>query len=65
MSYQIGDLTNIKDDDPVVATIQVAYDRAYQMCEQSDELIVGVWELDENGDAELIAIAYQGDVFTR
>lgn len=64
MNYQIGDLTNIKDDDPVVSTIQAAYDRAYQMCDESDELIVGVWELDENGDAELIAIAFQHEVFT-
>ena len=66
MNYQIGDMGNIKADDPIVEQIQDAYKHARRMCEESDEVIVGVWELyDGGGDADLVAIVYQGEVFVK
>ena len=63
--YQIGDITNIQESDPTDPIIENAYIMALDMAEESDEVFIGIWELDDNGDAELIAIVYQGDIFTK
>lgn len=63
--YQIGDITNIQESDPTTTVIENAYVMALDMAEESDEVFIGIWELDDNGDAELIAIVYQGDIFTK
>ena len=63
--YQIGDITNIQESDPTDPIIENAYIMALDMAEESDEVFIGIWELDDNGDAERIAIVYQGDIFTK
>lgn len=62
--YQIGDIAGIGDDDAMANSMEGAYTLAADLCAQSDELFVGVWEL-ADGDADLVAIVHQGEVYTR
>ena len=58
MKFQVGSLRDFKSDDPLFEDKFQAFDYAMVTSEDEDDEI-GVWA---EGD-ELIAIAYQGDLF--
>lgn len=62
--YQVGDLFD-NSNDVTATTLEIAHSVAIQISAQSDEVAVGVWEIDADGDAELVAIVHQGEVYTR
>ena len=62
MPYQVGNLEAVQEDDPVfedlVEAQNVALDRSqYRECAQ------GIWTSQQEG-SEIVAIAYQGSLFT-
>jgi hypothetical protein len=61
MKYQVGCLSWLKDEDPFFDTQEEAENEALLECK--DESAYGIWEIDENGDAELLAIAYHDELF--
>ena len=60
MTYQVGDLVDFTDDDPIFGTLEDAYHRAEEQSLKFYECYFGVW--DEEG--ELIAIYHQGRSYT-
>lgn len=59
--YQVGILPHIKPDDPIFDKYTDAAERAIEWSDE-DGSPVSIWR-DPKGDAELIGIAYQGEVF--
>lgn len=61
MQYQVGDLMDFKEDDPVYEKLVIAQEMALK---DSGIFPVGVWTGQEHG-SELIAIAYERELFTK
>ena len=58
MSYQVGDLIDFKDNDPVFDDATIAINEALAKSREFEEEYFGVWDMDNDG--HLIAIAHQG-----
>lgn len=62
ITYQVGHLTNIDDADPELGSEQSAIELALSESTRDDSNPYGVWTGQEHG-SELVAIAYQGQLF--
>ncbi len=63
MSYRVGRLERFREDDPLFDT----YDRAVKFAKQHhkyDDFAIAIWT-GPNGDSDLIAIYYGGELFTK
>lgn len=60
MTYQVGDLMNFGDNDPVFDTLQAAADHARKLSEDEYESTFGLWTGQEDG-SELLAIFHAGE----
>jgi hypothetical protein len=69
VKYQVGKIHDLKDDDPVFDSLSEAYDYALKQ-ERGEppgylgQVFWGVWT-DQDSGGELLAIVFQGEVFTR
>lgn len=66
MRYQVGHLKDIKNDDPVFDTLELAAQDAMLKSQPNriwDGEPYGVWTSQDDG-CELVAIAYEGVLFT-
>lgn len=59
MKWQVGDLVDFKDDDPVFDDKQDAVDYAQKKSEENYEDLFGLWTSEDDG-SELLAIFYEG-----
>ncbi|WP_321820918.1 MULTISPECIES: hypothetical protein [unclassified Burkholderia] len=62
ITYQVGDLLRIDPADPEFAEVGPAIALALSESTRDESRVYAVWTGQEHG-SELIAIAYQGDVF--
>jgi len=61
MAFQVGDLDNIQDDDPVFESQHKAKNAAAERSRYRD-CAQGIWTSQAEG-SEIIAIAYQGGLY--
>jgi hypothetical protein len=62
-TYQVGELINRKTNDPEFTTLQDATATALRDSDIDPFTVYGVWTGQDHG-SELVAIAYQGTLFT-
>ena len=63
MIYRIGSLSLLKDEDPYFDTLDDAEDAVLELA-TFDTGAFGLWEIDEEtNNADLLAIAYEHDIF--
>lgn len=64
MKWQVGQLRDFRPDDPEFDDKNMAFDAATDLSEANEDDVIGVWT-DQDDGSELIAIAYQGELFRR
>ncbi|CAB3754320.1 hypothetical protein [Paraburkholderia humisilvae] len=64
ITFQVGELTNFDPADPEIAEEQGAIALALRESRQYESRIFAVWTGQDHG-SELIAIAYQGEIFKK
>lgn len=64
VTFQVGDLMCIDPADPEIPSERDAITLALKESSRDDSKVFAVWTGQEHG-SELIALAYQGDVFTK
>jgi hypothetical protein len=64
MTYQVGELTNFDPADPELAGEHQAIALALSESNRDEKRTFAVWT-GQNHGSELIAIAYQGEVFRK
>lgn len=64
MTYQVGDIQSIKDEDPMFTSEEAAYKHAFALLEGSDEVFIGIWTGQDEG-SELLAIIYCGEAYCK
>lgn len=62
--YQVGQLTWLKDEDPVFDTIEQARAHAVKQSETVGQPIMGIWT-DQDSGSELLEIVYEGESFAK
>lgn len=62
MKYQVGDLIDYKDNDPIFDTLDQAIEYANQQSYKFEESYIGIWEY--NDDADLVVIVHQERIYT-
>lgn len=64
--YQVGDVIDIKENDPHYDTKQAAANAAHLLSEQHTEQVFGVWQWDEvETDCDLIILFHCGEQFNK
>jgi len=61
-SWQVGELTRLDVADPELSSKEAAIEMARTESERNEDRVYGVWTGQDHG-SELVAIAYQGEVF--
>lgn len=64
MKYQVGDLIDFEEDDPVFDTREEAINRAYELSDENYETPFGIWTGQDDG-SELVAIAFAGEIYQK
>ena len=67
-TYRVGDLTDPRDHDPFITGWDAAMKEAERQYNAADDLgnapPIGIWLWEDDGDASLDGIYYEGWVFT-